>query len=260
MDLQLLLGCIGAGLWYWLITSDFAKVTIIMSDTYWMGLIIGTIYGQPAKGFMIAATIELAYMGVVSVGGTVPSDKRLAALIAIPVSLSTGVDLGAALAIAIPFGMLGSLIQNFGYVINSFSHEVMVKHVNEKKYNLLYLDAYGIPGLIKLPLAAIPVTAILYLALVGGNAQAVLAFIPDWLNHSLVLLGEVLPAVGIISCVRVIGGRKLLPWFIVGFFMCKILPGMSTLTFAIIAACVAVIVIMNMDDDAISRANAKKEE
>ena len=70
MDLQLLLGCIGAGLWYWLITSDFAKVTIIMSDTYWMGLIIGTIYGQPAKGFMIAATIELAYMGVVSVGGT----------------------------------------------------------------------------------------------------------------------------------------------------------------------------------------------
>jgi hypothetical protein len=35
---------------------------------------------------------------------------------------------------------------------------------------------------------------------------------------------------------------------------------MSTLTFAIIAACVAVIVVMNMDDDAISRANAKKEE
>ena len=73
-----------------------------------------------------------------------------------------GVDLGAALAIAIPFGMLGSLIQNFGYVINSFSHEVMVKHVHEKKYNLLYLDAYGIPGLIMTAPILLPIATEVY--------------------------------------------------------------------------------------------------
>lgn len=260
MDVTLLLGCIGAGLWYWLITTDYAKCTIIMSDTYWMGLIIGLIYGQPAKGFMIAATIELAYMGVVGVGGTVPSDKRLAALIAIPLTLSTGLEVGQALAIAVPFGMLGSLIQNGGYVLNTFSHELMVKHVKEGKYNRLYFDAYAIPGIIKLPFSVIPVAAILYISLVGGNVEVVLNYIPLWLNDSLVLLGQVLPAVGIISCVRVVGGRKLLPWFVLGFFACEILPEMSTLTFAIIAACIAIVMVSIMDEDTINRMGAHAEE
>lgn len=245
-----LLGCIAIGFWYWLTTSDYGKILMVATDTYWMGLIIGLFYGDPAKGFMVAATIELAYMGVVAVGGALPSDKKLAALIAIPLTLQLGLDLGTALAVAIPFGILGSVINNVGYVINSASHELMVKDINNKKYKRLYFDAYIIPGLIKLPLSVIPVAAILWLTCTGGNAETVLNWLPEWLNNSLELLGRVLPAVGIISCVRVVGGRRFLPWFILGYFLVKILP-MSTLVFAVIAACIAVIVVSIMSDDQI---------
>ena len=155
------IGCLAIGLWYWVCQSDLSKVLIVPGDTYWMGLIIGLFFGNPAKGFMIAATIELAYMGVVGVGGTLPSDKKLAALIAIPLSLQLNLELGTALAIAIPFGMLGGIITNTGYALCSFTHEIMVRHVKEKKYGALYFDAYGYPLLVKLPLAVIPVTAIL---------------------------------------------------------------------------------------------------
>lgn len=244
-------GCLAIGIWYWVCQSDLSKVLIVPGDTYWMGLIIGLFFGDPAKGFMVAATIELAYMGVVGVGGTLPSDKKLAALIAIPLTLQLNLDLGAALAVAIPFGMLGGVITNTGYALCSFTHEIMVRHVKEKKYGLLYFDAYGYPLLVKFPLAVIPVTAILWLTLSGNNAEVVLSYIPDWLNNSLVLLGQVLPAVGLISCVRVIGTRKLLPWFVIGFFICKVITGISTLTFAILGTCVAVLIVSGMSSEQI---------
>lgn len=251
-----ILGCIGVGIWYWLTTSDYGKPLMVATDTYWMGLVIGLFFGDPVRGFQVAATIELAYIGVVAVGGALPSDKKLAALIAIPLTLSINLDLGQALAVAIPFGMLGSAINNIGYVINSFSHELMVKFAKTKNYAGMYFAAYGLPGLVKLPLSVIPVAAILWLTCTGGNAEVVLNFMPDWLMNSLTLFGSVLPAVGIISCVRVVGGRKLLPWFILGYFICVVLPDLSTLTFAVIAAVVAVIAVSNMSDEAINAAAA----
>ncbi|MGM9947361.1 PTS sugar transporter subunit IIC [Floccifex sp.] len=254
-----LLGCIGIGIWYWLTTSDYGKCLMVATDTYWMGLIIGLFCGNPAKGFQVAATIELAFMGVVAVGGTLPSDKKLAALIAIPLTLKLNLDLGTALAVAIPFGMLGSVINNTGYVINTVTHEFMVKCVEKHKYNQMYFWAYGAPGLIKLPMSVIPVAAILYLTCHGTNAEVVLNFIPVWLNRSLTILGQILPAVGIISCVRVVGSKKLVPWFILGYFICVILPDMSTLMFAVVACLVAVIIVSNMSEDAISGAHKVKD-
>ena len=226
------IGCLAIGLWYWVCQSDLSKVLIVPGDTYWMGLIIGLFFGNPAKGFMIAATIELAYMGVVGVGGTLPSDKKLAALIAIPLSLQLNLELGTALAIAIPFGMLGGIITNTGYALCSFTHEIMVRHVKEKKYGALYFDAYGYPLLVKLPLAVIPVTAILWLTLSGNNAELVLSYIPEWLNHSLVLLGQILPAVGLIS-------------------------------FAVIGTCIAALIVSSMSPDALkatANASTSKED
>ena len=84
-----------------------------------LGVIIGLVYGDVAKGLMYGATIQLMYMGGIEAGGNIPSDQGLASCIAIPAAIATNLDPAAAVALAVPFGVLGVLINNVRGAINA---------------------------------------------------------------------------------------------------------------------------------------------
>ena len=57
---------------------------------------------------IIGAGMQLVYLGVTSTpGGNVPSDPALAACISIPIAVKAGMDPNLAIALAIPFGVIG---------------------------------------------------------------------------------------------------------------------------------------------------------
>ena len=45
-------------------------------------------------------------LGVVATGNNIPTDAALAAIIALPIALSQGLDTSVAVSIAVPFGIL----------------------------------------------------------------------------------------------------------------------------------------------------------
>ncbi len=75
---------------------------------------------------MYGATIQLIYMGGIEAGGNIPSDQALAACIAIPAALLSNLDANAAVALAVPFGVLGVLINNVRRTFNSFTIHVRI--------------------------------------------------------------------------------------------------------------------------------------
>lgn len=64
-------------------------------------------------------TIQLVYLGVIATGGNVPADDVLAATIAIPIALQTGMSAEVAVGLAVPFGVLGVFVDQIRRTSNS---------------------------------------------------------------------------------------------------------------------------------------------
>ena len=93
----------------------FAYNTVIFN-----AVMIGAIMGNMTQAMIVGASLQLIYLGVISAGGNQPSDPCLAAYIAIPVALVSGLDTNAAVALAVPVGLLGVQISNLLYLMAGF--------------------------------------------------------------------------------------------------------------------------------------------
>ncbi len=74
------------------------------------GTLVGLILGHPAEGVIIGAAIQLPYIAFISAGGTIPSDPGLAGVLGTAFAIVGNVDPATAITIAIPFGLLGTVV------------------------------------------------------------------------------------------------------------------------------------------------------
>ena len=91
-----------------------------------LGVFIGLVFGDVQAGLLYGATIQLMYMGGIEAGGNIPSDQGLATCIAIPAAIAGGMDASAAVALAVPFGVLGVLINNVPSILSSAPEQMLV--------------------------------------------------------------------------------------------------------------------------------------
>jgi len=203
-----------------------------------LGVFIGLIFGDVQSGLIYGATIQLLYMGGIEAGGNIPSDQALAACIAIPAALLSNLNPDAAVALAVPFGVLGVLINNVRRTINSFYNTQADKFIEEKKYDRLSLFSFVIPWLTN---GVLYFTPVFIATLFGANVvKAFINVIPEWLMNGLANAGGMLPALGFALTLVVMGKKQYLPFFILGFFMYSVM-GFSMLTGAVFALCIAMI-------------------
>lgn len=203
-----------------------------------LGVVIGAIYGDVPTGLILGASIQLMYMGGIEAGGNIPSDQGLAACIAIPAALSTGLDTGTAVALAVPFGVLGVLINNVRRTINAFYNTKADHFVQEHKYGTLMKFSFLLPWLTNGVLYFTPV----FIATLFGApvVQAFINVIPDWAMNGLNNAGNMLPALGFALTLVVMGKPQYLPFAVLGFFLYSVLK-FSMLTGAVFALCFALI-------------------
>ena len=164
------------GLVYWLSMGRACYfISFAIRKPVVLGVIIGLIYGDVEAGLMYGAAIQLMYMGGIEAGGNIPSDQGLASCIAIPAALTTGLNPAAAVALAVPFGVLGVLINNVRRTINAFYNAKADKFVEEEKYDALNIFSFLLPWLTNGVLYFTPV----FVATLFG-ADVVQAFINVW--------------------------------------------------------------------------------
>lgn len=227
------------GLIYWLAMGRAAYfVSFAFRKPLVLGVMIGLVYGDVKAGLLYGATIQLMYMGGIEAGGNIPSDQALAACIAIPAALASNLDASAAVALAVPFGVLGVLINNVRRTINSFYNTRADYLVENREYEKLSLFSFVIPWLTN---GVLYFTPVFIATLFGTNViHAFLNIIPDWLMNGLANAGGMLPALGFALTLVIMGKKQYLPFFVLGFFMYSVL-GFSMLTGAVFAVCIAMI-------------------
>ena len=174
-------------------------------------VMIGAIMGNMTQAMIVGASLQLIYLGVIAAGGNQPSDPCLAAYIAIPVALVSGLDTNAAVALAVPVGLLGVQISNLLYLMAGFFAQKGDKLVEQgnaagmTRWSVIYV------GIIRCLAFAVPVTIALYFG--AGMMQGVLNDIPKWLTNGLSAMGACLPAVGFAIIANLISKPKFVPFF-----------------------------------------------
>ncbi len=240
---QLVLMAIVMGLMYWIargMIGGYFAFFFIASPIV-VGVVAGLIYGDLKNGLIIGGGIAAAFAGIIAPGGNLPTDSALAATTVIPIALATGLTAEQAIAFAVPMGLLGSFVTNLRKMVNV----IFVHKADEcaEKGNLAGITRCAViyPPLIEIPLLFLPV----FLIVMFGQ-DAMLAFmntVPSWVMHGLEVAGGVMPAIGFALIMNMIGKPRLIPYTFIGFIFVRAV-GLNTLTTGVLAACIAVLIVM----------------
>lgn len=226
----------------------YATLTLRFSPLM-TGLVAGLVMGDVAQGMIIAATIQLIYMGAIAPGGSMPSEPAVATAIAVPVAILAGLKPEESIMIAVPVGLLGSYLYQFRFFLNTLLTPTIDRYAEKLNDRGLTISIIWLPILIGYVLFTVMVFIALYygapvIADVTSSASGSTLF------HILTVIGGGLAALGIGLIIHVIGKKGLIVFFFLAYFMSVSLSslGINTVTYAIFGAICAALYIMFISD------------
>lgn len=224
------------------------------------GLLVGIILGDPAQGALIGAAINLVYLGFISAGGAIPGDPALAGYVGTTIAIAGGLDYGAALALAVPIGLLGTVIWNARMTVNAGFVHMADKAADEADIAGVIRASILWPQLWLFLITAVPVSIAVYLG-TGFIADLINSF-PVWVLNGLAIAGGVLPAIGIAMNMKFIFRGSAMPYFFIGYLAMVVLgSSMSIMLLAGVGLCAAILHVALLGDriqGAASRVAARK--
>ena len=196
------------------------------------GLCVGIILGDPSKGALIGAAINLFYLGFISAGGATPSDPALAGWLGTTIAIAGGLSYGEALALAVPLGFLGTIVFYTRMTVDSVFVHLADRYADRGNLRGLTIANVVLPQAFLLVIAFVPV----FLAVLNGVPFIVdlIRAMPVWIVSGLAVAGGVLPAIGIAMNMRFIFRWPYIPYFFIGYFM--VIASDRTLPIVIIGA------------------------
>lgn len=138
------------GLYYW-----FARLRLgytfsaMLLQPVVVAVFVGLLLGNMPAAMIIGAGMQLVYLGVTSTpGGNVPSDPALAACIAIPIAVKANMDPNLAIALAIPFGVIGVFLDQLRRTLNAAWVHMADKHAETANMSAIMRCAFLYPALL----------------------------------------------------------------------------------------------------------------
>lgn len=192
---------------WWGLTNQLARPIFIVP-------VLGLCLGHPTQGIILGASLELIFLGNVSLGGVMPSDITLGAIFGAAFAMISGADTATSIAIAVPVSLLGTLLFNLMEMVISALVPVFEGFIHKKNfraYNRLYWAQFAGYQFAWFLLGFITILA---------GAQAITRFVqwlPDWLQSSMTVASTMLPAVGLALLLKMLWQRSLAPYFFLGF-------------------------------------------
>lgn len=200
------------------------------------GLVCGILFGDIQYGLEVGATIQLAYLGAIAVGGTLPSELAIAGYLGTALTMAAGLDAAAGLTVAVALGSLGLLCRNAYMTLNSLvvqradryaadGNAKMVRMMNQYGSQIVPFFCYFIPS---------------FLAMYFGSQalESLMNTIPVKVIKALGVTGGLIPALGIGLLLTYVWDKRFLPYFVIGFFLVAYL-GLNIMLIAILGGCAA---------------------
>lgn len=203
----------------------------------WLCPLVGLLLGDLQQGIIIGGTLELIWAGVVQVGAT-PTEVVTGSTVACGLAIINNLSVAEAITIAIPVGLLATLIGEVNNTITITVWSPMANRAAEKgnKKAIWWL------GLAGCATQAIMYSIAVFLAVAAGSAavNAVIEAIPQIVRDGLANASAILPAVGIGILMQYSFDKKFVGFFLIGFLLPTYL-GMGSVAVALAGLAVALI-------------------
>lgn len=192
--------------------DDFTGASMIARPIV-TGPLVGLVMGDLQQGIIIGGSLELIWMGIVSVGAAVPPDIITGGVLGTALAISSHSGVQVALGLAVPIAMLAQFAKNAVYILRAG-----LIHKADK-----LADEGNIEGVERLHLFAflcviIPMGIINMLGMYFGSSvmKNILSFIPQGIMDGLASATGLLPALGVALLAQMIATKKILPYFGIG--------------------------------------------
>ena len=176
--------------------------------------ILGALLGHPTEGIILAAQLELVFIGNVSLGGVMPSDITMGSIFGAAFALLLGKDIEVAMTLAIPLSALGTLLYScMKIVVTSLvpKFEQLLADHNWAGYNRLWIAQFCCFELCYFVLG--------FVCTLAGQpvVEAFVNAIPTWLSASLKVAAAALPALGLALLLKQLYTKEAFPYYFLGF-------------------------------------------
>ena len=193
-------------LWVWVFRNPIIE-----------GSLVGLILGDWMEGAMIGATIQLIYMGQITVGGISSFDKCYAGVIATAVTMLSHQTPEVGVTIAVTLGTLGLLASNATMTVNVAFVHMADKYIESGETKFLWVYNWLLPNLFCAIVYGIPAFVICYFG--AGVFESFMAAMPAQISNALTVIGSVLPALGIGMMFKAVYKKKFFAFAILGFVL-----------------------------------------
>ncbi|RVU97493.1 hypothetical protein EII22_07665 [Coriobacteriales bacterium OH1046] len=181
------------------------------------GFLTGIILGDPVAGTIAGAQINVLYLGWIGAGGALPSDIALAGVVGTAFAITGGIDANTAMALAVPVGLLGSVIWIVKMTLNTAYVRVAEKLAANGDTKRFWIADVALPQIMLFIFSFIPAFVLVYWG--SEHIQSILQFMGDSVVGVLAVVGGMLPAVGIALTLKSIFKGQSVLFFFLGFLL-----------------------------------------
>lgn len=227
---------------------DYATGDSMISRPLVTGVAVGLVMGDLKAGIIMGATLELAFIGMFSVGASIPPEVITGGILGVAFAISAHAGASEALVLALPIATLALIIKNLylGIGIPYFSNRAD-KYADDGNANGVERMAV----FAGIGLALILGLVVMFSFLVGSSAvKTLLNAIPEFVQHGLSVATGIIPALGFAMLAKVIMNKSVVPYFFLGFAIMAYLkiPLTGIAIFGAILAVVMVSITSKIED------------
>jgi len=210
----------------------------IQMQPFVAGSIVGLLLGDFKTGVMIAATIQLIYMGQIQVGGVSAYDFVFAGYIAPAIAIVSHMTPEVAVTVAVAVGSLGLVSCNLYMSINAAWVHMADRYAEKGETKNLWIYNWLLPLCTSVVLYGIPAFLAVYFG--AEYLENLMNSLPAWVNGGLAAVGSLLPALGIGMMFKAVYNKKYVAFALLGYLLAGYM-GLPTIGIALFAlACVLI--------------------
>lgn len=181
------------------------------------GPLVGLLLGDMQTGIIIGGTLQLVYMGVVGIGAAIPINETTATTVATALCIVTGIQMEAAVALAVPVAVLGQLDRMLAWTLNTPLMHIADKYAEKAEFKKMTRLTF-VGSFIFFVTEFIPVFLCIYFG--STFVSALNENMPAWISNWLRVSTGMLPALGFGMLFSMMYKPKYIPYFIIGFVLC----------------------------------------
>lgn len=228
-----LLSALGAFL---TISLNYAIGMCMLERPIVIGAVLGILLGDIPTGVAVGAALEVAFMGIVNIGGVTATDAGTSTAVATAFAIYSGLPIEETVAVAIPIGLVSNAV--FGVIaqLANLGAPVLDKIVEQGSQKKLYIYEFV---MFLLVFSIKPL--VVYVGVLAGAEPItqLLSSIPPVISSALGAASGLLGAVGMSMLMRMLWTKEIAVFYFLGFVLVNYF-GIPTMGIAAVGVVIAV--------------------